>query len=519
MCGKSMVRLSRLNRLVNCRPCVHFMQIRNKCENAKGVVIGLYKAEGDKDPQLTDNGEKFDDRVSGKISDLVRETGMNGELGIGRMFSNVDKEFSCIAVVGLGTMGAGIDEEETIDEGLENTRIASAVGCRALQRQGVAVVHVDGMDHTEEAAEGAALGVWRYNANLSKQNRMLIPKLELFGSTDVDAWTRGLFKAESQNLARRLTDTPANQMSPSIFAQATIDALCPCGVSVQVRSMDWIEEMKLNSFIAIAKGSCEPPIILEVSYVGSSPEDKPILLMGKGITYNSGGLCLKPKKRMDLFRASVSGAAVCVSAIRAAAALSLPINVTAMLPLCESMPSGMAVKPGDLVTLLNGQTMCIKNPSLGGVVSLADPLIYAQNSYHPKFIVDVGTFATGVECGLGASSTGLWSNNKELWQQFEKAGMVTGDRVWRMPLWKYFKSLIQPTITADICNRGQGPATSCIAAAILHQCVPCLDWVHLDSRGTGMLCEHNVPPYLLKSQMSGRPTRTVIQFLYQMACK
>lgn len=513
-----MMRLLRVNRILSHGPCVRLMQVRTKCEEVKGVMIGLYKSDGDKDPMLTDNGEKFDDRVGGKISELVRETALTGELGLGRLFNNLDKEFSTVAVVGIGPESAGINEEEMIDEGMENTRIAAAVGARALQMQGCTHVFVDGMEHPEQAAEGAAMAVWRYNTNRRKSHRMAIPKLELFGSSDMDSWTRGLFKAESQNLARRLADTPSNQMTPSIFAQATVDALCPCGVSVEIRSMDWIEEMRLNSFIAIAKGSCEPPLILEISYQGTSPEDKPILLMGKGLTFNSGGICLKNKQRMDNNRASVSGAAVVVSAIRAAAALSLPINVAAMLPLCENMPSGMAVKPGDLVCLQNGLSLCIKNPALAGVVTMADPLIFAQAHFKPKMVVDIGTFASGVEYGLGASSTGLWTNNKELWQQFEKAGCITGDRVWRLPLWKYFQSLVEPNITYDLCNQGRGPASSCLAAAMLYKCVPCLDWVHLDNRGTGMMCEFGVPAYLLKSRMSGRPTRTLIQFLHQMAC-
>lgn len=516
--GKSIMGLLRYNRIVSFKPSVHYLQLRTKCEMT-GIVLGVYEKEGDKDPQLSPNGEKFDDRVGGKITELVRETGMTGKLGKGRMFSNLDKEFSTIAVVGLGKEGASYDSEEVIDVGMENARVASAVGARVLQLQGAQNVFVDSMEYPEQAAEGAAMAVWRYNANKRKNYRTHVPKLEMYGSADVDAWTRGLFKAESQNLARRLSDTPANQMTPSIFAQAAIDALCPCGVSVEVRSMDWIEAQGLNSFLMVAKGSCEPPIILEIMYCGSSPEEKPLLLMGKGLTFNSGGLCLKGKRFLDAYRASVSGAACVVAAIRAAAALSLPINVSAVLPLCENMPSGMAAKPGDVITLLNGKTLCIKNTALAGTVLMADPMLYAQNVLKPKLLVDVGTHCRGVVYGLGASSTGLFTNNTSLWKQFKKAGSLTGDRMWRLPLWKYFKHLIQPNVTYDLCNMGRGPASSCLAAALLYALVPCLDWVHLDTRGTGMLALHGVPPYLLKNRMTGRPTRTLIQFLYQMACK
>lgn len=485
---------------------------------SKGIVVGMYAKEGDKEPKLTTSGEKFDDRAQGKISDLVRETQMRGDLGKGLVFVNVDAEFNSVAVVGLGQEGVGFNDMEMIDEGMENARVAAGVGARALQMQGVSDVFMDSMEYPEQAAEGSALAVWRYNTNRRKQNRTRIPKLELYDSPDMDAWTRGLFKAESQNLARRLTDSPSNQMTPTIFAQATVDALCPCGVSVEIRSMDWIEENRLNSFLMIAKGSCEPPVVLEVSYCGTAPEDKPILLLGKGLTYNSGGLCLRPKKCMHMYRGCVAGAAVCVATIRAAAALSLPINVTAVLPLCENMPSGMAVKPGDVVTLMNGKTLGVVDVSKAGTVAMADPLLYSQANYKPRLVVDIATLGYGVCSGLGGSAAGIFTNSNFVYKQFERAGGLTGDRVWRLPLWKYFKELIMPNDTFDISNRGSGPASSCIAAAVLHQLVPCVDWAHLDIRNVGMLTRHNPLPYLLKDRMTGRPTRTIIQFLYQMAC-
>ncbi|EDW10262.1 cytosol aminopeptidase [Drosophila mojavensis] len=498
-----------------------FRHFAIKCDEncaVKGVVIGVYSKEGEREPKLTSSGEKFDDRAQGKISDLVRETQMRGELGKGMVFMNVDPEFSAVAVVGLGQEGAGYNDLEMIDEGMENARVAAGVGARALQLQGVNEVYVDSMEYPEQAAEGSALAIWRYNSNRRKQDRTQIPKLELYDSPEMDAWTRGLFKAESQNLARRLSDSPANQMTPTIFAQSTVDALCPCGVSVDIRSMDWIEENRLNSFLMVAKGSCEPPVVLEVNYCGTAPEDKPILLLGKGITYNSGGLCLRPKKCMQLYRGCMAGAAVCVATIRAAAALSLPLNISAVLPLCENMPSGMAVKPGDVVTLLNGKTMGIKDVSKAGVVVMADPLLYAQANFKPRLVVDIATMSYGVCCGLGGSAAGIFSNSNFVYKQFEKAGGLTGDRLWRLPLWNYFKRLISPNLTYDINNRGRGPASSCIAAAILHELVPCVDWAHLDIRNVGMITQYAPLPYLLRDRMTGRPTRTIIQFLYQMAC-
>ncbi|XP_017077502.1 cytosol aminopeptidase [Drosophila eugracilis] len=488
------------------------------CKKPKGVVVGVYEKDGDKPPKTTANAVSLDDALGGKLLTLIRERGMDGTAGKGLLFSGFEGDYQAVAVVGVGKQGASYNENEELDEGMENVRVAAGTGARALQLQGMYEVHVDAMDYPEQAAEGAALAVWRYNANKRKKNRIQTPKLDMYGKGDRDAWVRGLFKAESQNLARRLSDTPANMMTPSIFAQAAVDALCPCGVSVEVRSMDWIEDMNLNSFLMIAKGSCEPPLLLECSYCGTSPEDRPILLLGQGLTFHSGGLCLKPKKGMDRYRGAMAGAAVCVGVLRAAAALSLPMNITAVMPLCEHMPSGMAVKCGDVVTLLNGTTMGIKNVDKAPVVQLADPLLYAQATFKPKLVIDIGTVAMGVNYAVGGGASGLWTTSKSVWQNFRKSGGLTGDRIWRFPLFKYYKQIVNKNITYDLCNTGRGPASSCLAAAILHSLVPCVDWAHLDIRGTGMLTKINPRPYLLKDSMTGRPTRTVIQFMYQMAC-
>ncbi|XP_033251120.1 cytosol aminopeptidase-like [Drosophila miranda] len=384
-----------------------------KCDSViKGVVVGVYAKKGDRQPKMTPSGEKFDDRVQGKITDLIRETGLSGP------WMNVDAEFRAVAVVGVGQEGAGFNDLEMIDEGMENARVAAGVGARALQLQGCTDVFVESMEYAEQAAEGSALAVWRYNTN-----------------------KRTHFQTGA-NLARRPT--------PTIFAQSAVDALCPCGVSVEVHSMDWIESKSLNSFLMVAKGSCEPPIILEIAYCGTAPEDKPILLLGKGITFNSGGLCLRPKDCLSMYRGCMSGAAACVGVIRAAAGLSLPLNITALLPLCENMPSGMAAKPGDVVSLLNAKTLGFVDVSKAGVMAMADPLLYAQTIYKPRMVVDIATVGYAVCSALGGAAAGIFSNSNFVYKQFEKAGALTGDRVWRLPLWRYFKELIMPNETFEI---------------------------------------------------------------------
>ncbi|KAH8380880.1 hypothetical protein KR200_007575, partial [Drosophila serrata] len=496
--------------------------IRNSCtgENApaKGVVVGLYQKEGDNDPKLTPSGQRIDDRLKGKLARLICESKITGHLGYGKVFNNIDQEFKSLAVVGVGLEGIGFNELEMLDEGMENVRVAAGIGARSLQKIGCSEVFMDSMDYAEQAAEGAALAVWRFINKSSKKPQPKIPILNLYDSHDMESWTRGLFKAEAQNLARRLSDTPANCMTPTLFAQASVDALCPCGITVEIRTMDWMESQHLNSFLMIAKGSCEPPVLMEINYCGTSPEDKPILFLGKGITFNSGGINLRICKGMDEYRASMSGAAACVAMMRCAAALSLPINISCIIPLCENMPSGMSCKPGDVVTLLNNKSVAVRDLDKAGVVVLADPMLYGQATYKPRLVIDVATLGSGVKKAFGGGATGIFSNSHYIWKQFQSAGALTGDRVWRLPLWNYYKKQVTDNLSYDIVNNGRGLASSCLAAAVLHELVPCVDWAHLDTRGTGMQTKFGIIPYLTTKTMTGRPTRTLVQFLYQMAC-
>lgn len=236
-----------------------------------------------------------------------------------------------------------------IDEDRENVRTAAAIGALKLAKNGCQCICVDGMGFAEQAAEGSALAIWRYQENKARKYWKVIPQLELFEDPDQDSWQRGLFKAESQNFVRKLCDAPANLMTPLHLAQIAVNELCPCGIKVEVHDKDWIENRKMDLFLTVAKGSCAAPLFVEMNYCGGTPDQKPILLVGKGITFDSGGLCLMTCKDMRTHRADMAGAAMVISTLRACSALSLPVNVVGLCPLCENMPSGMAMKVGKIM--------------------------------------------------------------------------------------------------------------------------------------------------------------------------
>ncbi|XP_058124259.1 cytosol aminopeptidase-like [Anopheles ziemanni] len=485
----------------------------------KGLVLGLYEQENDtEEPRLSQSAIHFDAKTDGKLLNLVKEYNLKGKLGSVKVFTNIDHEIGSVAIAGLGLEGIGYNELETIDEGMENVRIAAGIGAKTLAKEGCLQIFVDPMDYPEQAAEGSGLSTWRYQANKTKKNRQPIPKLDLYDAIDVDAWTRGLFKADAQNLARSLSDGPGNQITPTSFAQAAVDALCPCGVSIEVRNKDWAEAKNMSCFLSVARSSCEPPIFLEISYCGDDKAGRPIMLAGTGMTFNSGGLCIKNPENMSQFRASMAGAASVVATIRAAAALSLPVNLVGLIPLCENMPSGMAFKPGDVITAMNGKTVAIHDTNNAGQLMLADAFIYGQTTFKPKLVVDVATLSEGIVHALGGASSGVFSNSDFLWSQMLKAGSICGDRVWRMPLWQYYTHKVTEYSNVDISNAGRGKGSACLGAAFLKEFIPCADWVHMDITGVGMVKQGAGIPYLENDRMTGRPTRTLIQFLQQLAC-
>lgn len=483
-------------------------------EKLKGVVLGIYETELKDEPKLTKSTKKFNEQHNGRLLEMIKESGMTGRLNETRLFTNLHPDYHLICVTGLGKECDEYNPSETIYQGMENVRQAAASGCIALSERNCRTMFVEAMEFPEQAAEGSTLAVW----NLNKIRKNELPKIDLFDSSDMDDWLRGTFKADAQNFARKLTEMPSNLVTPSNFAQFTMDLLCPCDLTVELRNMDWIKSHHLTAFLAVARSSCEPPVMLEMTYCGGEQGDPPVLLVGSGLTYNSGGLCLKDKYDLSEARAAMSGAASVVAIMRAVANLMLPINVSAIVPLCESMPSGMAFKPGDVLTALNGYHIDVSNTSNAAVILLSDVLCYGRQTYKPRMIIDVSCVSKGAEQAFGGAASCVFTNTTKLWNQVNLAGSITGDRVRRLPLWEHFSKMIKHKSTGNISNTGDGTESACLAAAFLKEFCDGVDWIHMDIEGVKLELTEHLLPYLEKYCMTGRPTRTVVQLLYQMAC-
>lgn len=442
---------------------------------------------------------------------LSRSVGPLGK-GKNRILYDLSSDFPIVSVVGLGPVDAGVNELEEVDEKRENIRAAVAYGARALRDLGAEIdeIVVDDCQDGEAAAEGGHLGLHVYDELKGESLKKRKVNLTLLNQEAAAAWQRGVVLAQGQNLARRLMETPANKMTPTIFANIAKELAEPLGVQVTAMQKPEIEALKMGSFLSVARGSDEPPIFLELKY-NNSPDAKPLALVGKGITFDSGGISLKPSSNMDKMRADMGGAANVLAAVITLATLKAPVNVVGLAALTENLPSGKATKPGDVVIAMNGKSIQVDNTDAEGRLVLADALHYAHR-FEPQAIVDLATLTGAMNVALGSAATGVFSTSTRYWNLLHEAGMTTGDRVWRMPLFHHFTKQTTDSQLADLQNIGKhaGQGGACIAAAFLREFVTHPNWLHLDIAGT--MENKDEVPYLSKG-MAGRPLRTLVKFV------
>eukprot|EP00116_Pleurobrachia_bachei_P004889 sb/3465151/ len=379
---------------------------------------------------------------------------------------------------------------------------------------------VDSAGNARASAEATMLSLFKFDALKSKKTPS--PEVSQCKSVDLpeaceSAWREGVTLAKYQNLSRYLMEMPANHMTPRLFVETIQKRVAedfPDGrVKLVVRERDWIEDQKMGSFMSVAKGSDEPPFLLELHYTGTVEGESPVCLVGKGVTFDTGGISIKPSKGMDAMRADMGGAACMTSATLAAAALSLPINIVSLIVLCENMPSARATKPGDVVTAMDGTTIQVDNTDAEGRLILADALCYSD-TFQPRHVIDAATLTGAMAVALGGECSGTYSTCEDLWGALESGGRASGDRLWRMPLFAEYGDLLKSP-TADVNNISSTPYGGSITAAkFLERFVKCDSWAHLDI--AGVMDSTQSSSYLPKG-MSGRPTRTLVEALRNLA--
>jgi leucyl aminopeptidase len=323
-----------------------------------------------------------------------------------------------------------------------------------------------------------------------------------------EALAEAVATAEGTALARTLGNLPPNLCTPSYLAEEARKIARRFKLRLEVLERRDMERLGMGALLAVARGSHQPPKLIVLRYAGAGKNAKPLVLVGKGITFDTGGISLKPSAEMDEMKFDMSGAASVLGAVHALAAMKAPLNLVGVIPACENMPGGEASRPGDVVTTLSGQTVEILNTDAEGRLILCDALTYAER-FAPQAVLDIATLTGACVIALGHVASGLFANDQQLADAVREAADDAWDRVWQMPLWEDYQEQLRSNF-ADMANIGGRPAGSITAASFLARFMRKQRWAHLDIAGTAWKSGR-------EKGSTGRPVPLLVRFALRNA--
>jgi leucyl aminopeptidase len=487
------------------------------------LVVNLF--EGVSQPQGATGA--VDQALSGQISQLIADGEITGEPATITVIHNgvnghTGLKAKRVAVVGLGK---STDSEQ---ERFEHARVAAATAARKARELKVdsfaTVVHGAGAGGLllETAAratmESSILALYRYQQ--FKEATRVKDTVSTCTIVEADA-DRARQLEQYASLAKATCDAvmkvrdlsvgPGNHVTPTYLAETAREVANKHGLEIVVWGKDELKAHGMNAILAVNAGSVQPPAFVAVKYTAPGAT-KTLAVVGKGITFDSGGISIKPAESMEFMRHDMTGAATVIGFLDLAAATKLPVNVLGVFAATENLPSGSSYKPGDVFKAYNGKTMEIVNTDAEGRVILSDSLAYAAEQ-KPDAIIDFATLTGACQVALGDHATGLMSNNQELANRVLAAGERSGDRCWQLPLWKVYGEQIK-TAMADVRNTGGRRAGAITAALFLKEFVGDIPWVHLDIAGTAYADSDQtyVAPYNPKPGATGVGVRLLWHF-------
>jgi leucyl aminopeptidase len=361
--------------------------------------------------------------------------------------------------------------------------------------------------------EGALQGAWRFrDLKAADEKKLPLKHVDLLATREERADMErgriiGRAVAEGQRLARNLQALPGNLCTPEYLAMVARMLGKAYGHRVTVLNRAQMEKEGMGALLAVARGTLEEPRFITLEYKGAA-RTPPIVLVGKGITFDSGGISLKPPDKMEEMKYDMSGAAAVLGTFEALGQLKPPIHVVGIIPSTENLPSGTAIKPGDVVRSHFGKSIEIVNTDAEGRLILADALSYARR-FKPACVIDAATLTGAVVVGLGYHATGLMGNDDHLMEEVRRAGELAGERCWPLPLWDEYREHNKSEI-ADVKNSGGRPAGTITAAWFLREFVDGFPWAHLDIAGTAYTDSER--PYLAKGP-TGAGVRLFTEFI------
>lgn len=486
---------------------------------ADAIVVNLF--QGVTDPSGATGA--VDTALDDAISDLIADGEITGKRGNSVIHTLGKMPAKRVIVAGLGKQ----------DDFTVNTiRDVAGDTARYLRGLGVkkaaTILHgagIGGIDPEEAAAalaEGTLLGLYSFRHHMSGDNgnrekpeelsvMVLDPANEQAVQRGVDT---GRIMAEAASLARDLSNQPANEMTPTRLAFHAEEVAMQHGLEFRVLERSDCAELGMGAFLGVAQGSLEPPKFIICRYAGDpSDPDNNVGLIGKSITFDSGGISLKSADGMGRMKADMSGGASVIGAMLAIAQLKPRINVTMIAAATENMPSGSATRPGDILKSMSGKTIEVDNTDAEGRLTLGDAITYARQELGVKRIVDIATLTGAMGIALGNVRAGVFSNNQELADAVIAAGDESGERMWQMPLDDDYKEQNKSDV-ADIKNTGGRPAGSITAAHFVGEFAEDTPWVHMDIAGVYMVSrDHGV----WVKGASGIPVRSLVRLTQNLA--
>lgn len=397
-----------------------------------------------------------------------------------------------IAADRLVFLGAGKSDDSTVNAWMHRGgSLASKLQALRIAR---ASILLDGTDATPERVADLMAGLrlrhYRFDRyKTPKQDAAELRRLEVTfhvaGKAAVDRAAEARLPAvEGTIFARDLIHEPANVLGTVEFAE-TVSGFAEFGLKVEVLDEKQMRKLGMNSLLAVAQGSVRPPRLVVMQWSGGKKGAPPVAFVGKGVVFDSGGISIKPAASMEDMKADMSGAAAVAGLMRTLARRRAAVNAVGIIGVVENMPSGSAMRPGDIVRAMSGTTIEIVNTDAEGRLVLADALWYAQQRFKPKLVVDLATLTGAIIVALGQDHAGLFSNDDDLAARLSAAGSATGEKVWRLPMGPAYDKLIESRF-ADIKNSAGRPGASITAAHFLQRFVKDVPWAHLDIAGTAM---------------------------------
>ncbi|MDD2885364.1 MAG: leucyl aminopeptidase [Dechloromonas sp.] len=479
------------------------------------VVVGVFEAR-----KLTLPAELLDNAANGYLSDLLRRGDMEGKAGSTLLLHNVPGTLcDRILLVGLGK------EKEFRDQEFSNA-VRTAVA--TLNETGafdatlflteLAIRKRDVAWRVRETVRMAIDTTYRFDDFKSKKETVRRPLRKLTLVVErrnelaeaEDALLQGLAIAEGVAFARNLGNMPPNICHPTYLAEQAQALASEFNLGCEILEREAMAELGMNALLSVARGAHQPPKLIVLHYRGSRSSEKPTVLVGKGVTFDTGGISLKPAADMDEMKYDMCGAAGVLGTLKAVARLALPINLTVIVPATENMPGGNASRPGDIVTSMSGQTIEILNTDAEGRLILCDALTYAER-FNPDVVIDVATLTGACVVALGHVASGLFASRDNLARDLQEAGEDALDRAWHLPLWDDYQELLKSPF-ADMGNIGGRWGGAITAACFLSRFTKKYDWAHLDIAGTAWKSG-------AQKGATGRPVPLLVHYLLQRSGK